>query len=40
MRGPTPWPGATKGGPAPPGGVATSVPSSVSALDSVYVTEK
>jgi hypothetical protein len=34
-RGPTPCGGAARGGPAPPGGVSTSWPSSVSALDSV-----
>jgi hypothetical protein len=34
-RGPTPGGGATRGGPVPLGGVATSWPSSVSALDFV-----
>ena len=37
--GPTPCAGAL-GGPAPPGGVGASWPSSVSPLDSVYVTVK
>jgi hypothetical protein len=35
IRGPTPGGVAARGGPAPPGGAATSWPSSVSALDSV-----
>jgi hypothetical protein len=39
-RGPTPGGGAARGGPAPPDGVATSWPSSVSALDSVSCREK
>jgi hypothetical protein len=34
-RGPTPGGGAARGGPVPPGGVATSWPSFVSALDFV-----
>jgi hypothetical protein len=39
-RGGTPGGGAAKGGPTPPGGVATSWPSSVSALDFVSCQEK
>jgi hypothetical protein len=39
-RGPTPGGGAARGRPVPPGGVATSWPSSVSALDSVSCQEK
>ena len=39
-EGPTPCLGASRGGPGPRGGVATSAPSSVSALDSVDVSGK
>ena len=39
-RGPTPGGGAARGGPVPWHGVATSVPSSVSALDSIDVSRK
>ena len=39
-EGPTPGGGAARGGPAPWHGVATSVPSSVSTLDSVDVSGK
>jgi hypothetical protein len=39
-RRPTPGGGAARGGLAPPGGVATSWPSSVSALDSISCQKK
>jgi hypothetical protein len=40
LEGPTPCGGTARGGPVPWHGVATSVPSSVSALDSIDVSGK